>query len=126
MNTSKPRVALFGLGLMGTGMARRLLGAGFPLSVFNRTQSKGASLAAEGAQLAGTPQEAAKGSEIIISMVAGDAASRAVWRGRHGGLAGVARGALLIESSTLSPEWVNELGKDSEKHGCELLDAPVT
>jgi 3-hydroxyisobutyrate dehydrogenase len=126
MNTSKPHVALLGLGLMGTGMARRLLGAGFPLSVFNRTQEKAASLVVEGAQLAATPQEAATGADIIISMVADDAASLAVWRGWHGALAGVARGALLIESSTLTPEWISELAKAAAKHGCELLDAPVT
>ena len=111
---------------MGIGMAHRLLGAGFPLAVFNRTQEKAASLVVQGAQVAATPLEAAKGAEIIISMVADDAASHAVWRGWHGALAGVTRGALLIESSTLTPKWISELANAAAKRGCELLDAPVT
>lgn len=71
---SKPRVALFGLGIMGSGMARRLLGADFPLVVYNRTGEKAAPLAAEGAQVAASPREAAAQSEVLISMVADDAA----------------------------------------------------
>ena len=111
---------------MGLGMAHRLLGAGFPLAVFNRTQEKAATLVVEGAKVAGNPAEAAKGAEIIVSMVADDSASRAVWLGWHGALAGVARGALLIECSTLTPECISELAKAAAKRGCELLDAPVT
>jgi len=111
---------------MGIGMAQRLLGAGFPLAVFNRTQEKAAPLAGQGARVASTPLEAARGADIIISMVADDAASHAVWQGGHGALAGVARGALLIESSTLTPKWIGELASAAAQHGCELLDAPVT
>jgi len=126
MSTQKSRVALLGLGIMGSGMARRLLGAGFRLAVYNRTPEKAATLVAEGASPADTPLAAATGAEIIISMVADDAASRAVWLGRHGILAGVEPGALLIESSTLTPEWIGELAYAATKRGCELLDAPVT
>jgi 3-hydroxyisobutyrate dehydrogenase len=126
MSTQKSRVALLGLGTMGAGMARRLLGAGFRLAVYNRTPEKAATFVAEGAYPAATPLEAVTGAEIIISMVADDEASRAVWRGWRGGLAGVAPGALLIEASTLTPEWIGELAYAAAKHGCELLDAPVT
>jgi 3-hydroxyisobutyrate dehydrogenase len=126
MSAQKSRVALLGLGIMGSGMARRLLGAGFRLAVYNRTPEKAAPLVVEGASPADTPLAAATGAEIIISMVADDAASRAVWLGRHGILAGVEPGALLIESSTLTPEWIGELAYAATKHGCELLDAPVT
>src|SRR5262245_11201269 len=104
MSAQKSRVALLGLGIMGCGMARRLLGAGFRLAVYNRTPEKAAPLVVEGASPADTPLAAAMGAEIIISMVADDAASHAVWLGRHGILAGVEPGALLIESSTLTPE----------------------
>ena len=99
---SQTRVALIGLGLMGSGMARRLLGAGFPLSVCNRNPERAKALAAEGAHVAATPREAAARADVVLSMVADDAASRAVWLGEHGALAGAARGAVLVECSTLT------------------------
>jgi 3-hydroxyisobutyrate dehydrogenase len=125
----RPRVALLGLGLMGSGMARRLLDAGFPLAVYNRSPEKAAALAADGAHLALTPRDAAAGAEIVVAMVADDAASRAVWFGvgdDAGALDGAADGAVLVESSTVTPEWVGELARAAARAGCALLDAPVT
>jgi 3-hydroxyisobutyrate dehydrogenase len=123
---SKSPVAFLGLGLMGSGMARRLLGAGFPLTVFNRNPARAKPLAAEGAVVAGSPREAAAGANAIISMVADDNAARAVWLGENGALAGAAHGSVLIESSTVSPGWVKELAGAAASRGCELIDAPVT
>jgi 3-hydroxyisobutyrate dehydrogenase len=120
------RVALIGLGLMGSGMARRLLGAGFPLTVYNRSRERASPLAAEGAHVAATPREAAARADLVLSMVADDAASRAVWLGEHGALAGAARGGVLVESSTLTVRWILELAREAAARGCELLDAPVT
>ena len=120
------RVALIGLGLMGSGMARRLLGAGFPLAVWNRNPERAKALAAEGAHVAATPREAASRADVVVSMVADDAASRAVWLGDHGALAGAARGAVLVESSTLTVGWIGQLFREVAARGCELLDAPVT
>ena len=123
---SKPRVALIGLGLMGSGMARRLLGAGFPLSVYNRNPERAAPLAAEGAHVAASPREAAARADVVLSMVADDAAARAVWLGEQGALAGAARGTVLVECSTVTVEWIEELARAAAAAGCELLDAPVT
>jgi 3-hydroxyisobutyrate dehydrogenase len=120
------RVALIGLGLMGSGMARRLLGAGFPLTVWNRNPERAKALAAEGAHVAATPRDAASRADVVLSMVADDAASRAVWLGDHGALAGATRGAVLVESSTLTVGWIGELFREVAARGCELLDAPVT
>ena len=120
------RVALIGLGLMGSGMARRLLDAGFPLTVWNRNPERAKTLAAEGAHLAATPREAASRADVVLSMVADDAASRAVWLGDHGALAGATRGAVLVESSTLTVGWIGQLFREVAARGCELLDAPVT
>jgi len=120
------RVALIGLGLMGSGMARRLLGAGFPLTVYNRNRERASPLAAEGAHVAASPREAAARADVVLSMVADDAASRAVWLGEHGALAGAARGGVLVESSTLTVGWIEELAREAAARGCELLDAPVT
>jgi len=123
---SKPRVAFCGLGIMGGGMARRLLAAGFPLTVYNRNPEKSAALKAEGAQVAVTPREAAVQAELIFSMVADDSASRSVWLGENGALSGVNQGTVIVESSTLSLVWVKELATAAVARGCELLDAPVT
>lgn len=121
-----PHVALFGLGIMGSGMARRLLGAGFPLTVYNRHPEKAEALGREGARVASSPRDAVAGASIAIGMVADDAASRGIWIGDDGALAGMAPGGIVIESSTLTVGWVRELATAAAAAGCELLDAPVT
>ena len=123
---STPRIAFLGLGLMGGGMARRLLGAGFAVTVFNRNPARAEPLAAAGARVAGSPREAAAGAEVVFSMVADDAASRAMWLGPDGAIAGAARGAVLAECSTLTVAWVQELAKAAAAAGAECIDAPVT
>src|SRR5689334_9909563 len=106
---SKPRVAILGLGIMGGGMAGRLLSAGFSVAVYNRNPDKAVAFANAGALVAGSAREAASHAEIIISMVADDLASKGVWLGEKGALAGAARGSVLIESSTLTVGWIKEL-----------------
>jgi len=111
---------------MGAGMATNLLKAGFPLAVWNRTAAKAQPLAAQGARIADSPADAAKGAQVILAMVADDQVSRAVWLGENGALAAAEKGAVLIESSTLSPAWVAELAHTASEHGLHLVDAPVT
>ncbi len=111
---------------MGSGMAGRLLSAGFPLTVFNRNREKAAPLASAGAFVAASPREAASRAEIIISMVADDVASHDVWLGGNGALSGASPGSLLIESSTLTVGWIKKLAALAAQRGCEFLDAPVT
>ncbi|HUA16830.1 MAG TPA: NAD(P)-dependent oxidoreductase [Verrucomicrobiae bacterium] len=123
---AKPKVAILGLGIMGSGMAHRLLSAGFPLAVYNRNREKCAPLVSEGAFAAATPREAAARSQIVLSMVANDEASRDVWLGDDGALAGAAADSLLIESSTLSSSWILELAAKAAERHCRFLDAPVT
>jgi 3-hydroxyisobutyrate dehydrogenase len=123
---SKSPIAFLGLGIMGSGMTRRLLGAGFPVTVYNRNRDKAAPLAAAGARVAASPREAAAGAEVVIAMVADDAASRGLWLGEQGALAGAGRGAVLVESSTLTVGWVKELAAAAAAGGFEFLDAPVT
>ena len=120
------RIAILGLGTMGNGMAANLLKAEFLLTVYNRTDAKAETLIARGARFASTPAEAAKGASVIISMLADDAASREVWVGKNGALDAVKKGAILIESSTVSPAWIAELAALAAQHEAELLDAPVT
>ncbi|MEY2878763.1 MAG: hypothetical protein RLZZ15_1143 [Verrucomicrobiota bacterium] len=123
---NSPRIAFLGLGIMGGGMARRLLGAGFPLAVFNRDRAKADALAAAGATVAATAREAAAGADIVFCMVADDAASRAMWLGVDGALAGAPHGAIAVDCSTLTVGWVKELATAADVCGCEFVDAPVT
>lgn len=122
---SPTQVAFLGLGIMGSGMVRRLLGAGFAVTVYNRTRSRAEPLAAAGAKLADAPRAAAAGADIVLAMVADDTASREVWLGAAGALGGLKRGAICVESSTLTVGWVNELAKAVSAAGGELVDAPV-
>jgi 3-hydroxyisobutyrate dehydrogenase len=124
--STRPRVAFLGLGLMGGGMAHRLAAAGFPISVYNRNPAKAGPLEAAGAIARPTARAAAEGADFVVSMVADDAAAREVWLGEQGALAGVARGALILESSTVSLGWIRELASEAAARGCDCLDAPVT
>jgi 3-hydroxyisobutyrate dehydrogenase len=122
----RKNVAILGLGTMGVGMAANLLKADFSLAVYNRTPEKAQGLIGDGARFASTPAEAARDASIVISMLADDAASREVWMGQSGALAAVKGGTILIESSTVSPEWIAELADAAAQKGSKLLDAPVT
>ena len=119
-------VAFLGLGIMGSGMAGRLLAHGFHVSVYNRDPQKAAPLQSAGGTVAGSPREATDGAAVVVSMVADDAAARSVWLGENGALAGAAPGAVLVESSTITVDWVKELAAAAAAKGCDLLDAPVT
>ncbi|HXA56624.1 MAG TPA: NAD(P)-dependent oxidoreductase [Candidatus Acidoferrum sp.] len=119
-------VALIGLGTMGIGMGGRLLGAGFPLTVYNRTPERAAELIKQGAKLASSPVEAAANADIVLAMVSDDKVSREVWLGENGALKSAKPGTVCIDCSTLSPAWTRELAAEAKKYGCEFLDAPVT
>lgn len=119
-------VAVMGLGAMGMGMAGRLVDAGFSLTVYNRTEARAAGLKAKSAKITATPREAAEQADVVISMVADDAASRSLWMGEIGALKSARPGTVLIESSTLSLPWVLELSHAAQSQGCRFLDAPVT
>ncbi|HEY1282959.1 MAG TPA: NAD(P)-dependent oxidoreductase [Steroidobacteraceae bacterium] len=121
------RVAFVGLGRMGIGMARRLLDNAHELRVFNRTASRADELVALGARAFLTPREACDGADAVVAMVADDEASREVWLAPDGALAAtLAPGALAIECSTLSHDWVLELAATAVKKGLRYIDAPVT
>ena len=123
---SKTNVAILGLGIMGSGMAHRLLSANFPLSVYNRNHEKCIPLGDAGAFIASSPREAASRSQIVISMVGDDDASRNIWLSDEGALNGATPGSILIESSTLGGDWIHELAARAAERGCRFLDAPVT
>jgi len=91
------KIALLGVGLMGTGMAGRLLDAGYPLSVYNRTPGKAEALVARGAKVSASPREAVADAAVVISMLADVVVCRDVWLGRGEALEGAAPGTILVE-----------------------------
>ena len=119
-------VAFIGLGAMGSRMAANLLAAGHKLRVYNRDRAKTKALADKGAAVCATPAEAAKGAEFVVSIVADDAATRAVMLGADGAVAGAAAGTILIDSSTNTPAMAREVAKAAAAKGCQYLDAPVS
>jgi 3-hydroxyisobutyrate dehydrogenase len=121
------RIAFLGLGSMGAGMVRRLLTAGHPVAVYNRTRARAVTFEPLGALVAESPRAAAHEADVIIGMTADDDSSRAVWLGEQGALAAAHRSdALAIECSTLSHDWVLELGGRARARGLRYLDSPVT
>lgn len=120
------KVAVLGLGAMGARMAKRLLDAGCAVTVWNRTEARAQDLVAAGATWAPTPRAAADGQQVVICMVRDDDASRAVWlHPETGALAGLGPDAVALESSTLTPAWVEELARAHQAHDRAFLDVPV-
>ena len=120
-------VAVVGIGRMGSAMARCLARAGLPLVVHNRTRDRAEALAAElGARVASTPAEAASGADVVLTMLADDAAVRSVYDGADGLLAGAGRGTVLADLSTVTPHTLRAFESAARSAGVGLLDAPVS
>lgn len=123
---TKPNVALLGLGTMGRGMAANLLKAEYPLTVYNRTRARAEALKSSGARVAETPAAAAREAAVVLAMLADDEASRTAWLGPDGALAAMLPGSVVVECSTLSPDWVAELDAEARRRGLQMVEAPVT
>jgi 3-hydroxyisobutyrate dehydrogenase-like beta-hydroxyacid dehydrogenase len=120
------RVAFIGLGRMGHGMAGRYLDSGFTVAVWNRSKSKAEGLIARGARWASSPADAAEGADAIVTMVADDRASRAVWLATDGAVAAAKAGTLAIECSTVSHRHALDLARELGGRGLVYIDSPVT
>jgi 3-hydroxyisobutyrate dehydrogenase len=111
---------------MGSRMAANLMKAGHRVTVWNRSPKPCEPMVALGAKAAGSAREAASGAEFVIAMVRDDDASRQVWLDAKGGaLAGMRKGAVAIESSTVTLEWSRSLGRQAAENGVGYLEAPV-
>src|SRR5207302_2118780 len=120
------RVAFIGLGRMGHGMAGRYLEAGFAVAVWNRSRAKAEALIARGAKWATSPEDAAIDADAVVTMVADDDASRAVWLGQDGAAATMKAGTLAIECSTVSYDHALDLARELRSRGLVYIDSPVT
>ena len=117
------QVGLIGLGAMGSAISGNVLGAGFPLTVFNRTPAKAAPLAKQGARVASTPADAAH--DVVITMLADDQAVEAVIFGAGGVLAAMKRGAIHVSMSTISVALSERLAEAHRSAGQIFVSAPV-
>lgn len=126
----QPTVSLIGLGLMGRPMGHNLLKAGFPLVVWNRTAARAESLVAAGARLAASPNVAAAAADVLITIVSDPPALEQVLWGADpnsgGAFAALKKGAIYIDSSTVSPALARKIAEASASAGIGFLDAPVT
>ena len=121
-----PRVAFIGLGRMGHGMAGRYLDAGFTVAVWNRSRAKADDLIARGAQWATSPEDAAIDADAVVTIVADDEASRAIWLGTNGAAANMKAGTLAIECSTVSYAHALDMSREIKSRGLIYIDCPVT
>jgi len=115
-----------GLGVMGGGVAKRLLDAGHTVTGWNRTKDKAQWLVDAGMRWGESPREVAEQSEIVFTMVTNTAAVRAVTDGADGILAGLAPGKVYVDMSTASPENSRALAARVAEAGASMLDAPVS
>ncbi|MFY9552396.1 MAG: NAD(P)-dependent oxidoreductase [Thermoanaerobaculia bacterium] len=124
-----PRVGFIGLGTMGTGMARNLAKAGFPLAVATRTPGKAEAFARElgGAVTAcETAEEVARRSEVVVSCLPDAPQVEEVHVGEKGTVRGAAAGTVVVDSSTIDPDAARAIGRRLAESGVAFLDAPVS
>ncbi len=121
------KCAFLGLGVMGYPMAGHLQKAGHEVTVYNRTAAKAEKWVAEhGGASAGTPREAAKGADFVMSCVGNDDDLRSVCLGEDGAFAGMKEGAIFVDHTTVSAKVTRELQGKAQAHGLGFVDAPIS
>lgn len=126
MENTKLKIGFIGLGLMGRPMALNILKAGFPLTVYNRTESRTKEFKKLGAQVALSPLELGQKSDVVITMVTGPKDVRQVVLGKKGVAENCESSPIIIDMSTIGPSSAQEIAQDLKTCGIDFLDAPVT
>lgn len=121
------RAAFIGLGVMGFPMAGHLAGAGFEVTVYNRTAARAADwVHAHRGRSADTPAAAAEGADIVLCCVGNDDDVREVLLAEGGALSAMTPGGLLVDHTTASAELARELDAVASQRDIGFLDAPVS
>src|SRR3990172_2108878 len=124
---AKVKLAFLGLGVMGFPMAGHLAAAGHEVTVYNRTAARAAAWAAKHAgRQQPTPAAAAKGAEFVFACVGNDDDLRSIVHGEQGALAGMGKGAVLVDHTTASATVAREVAAAAAERKGEFLDAPVS
>jgi 3-hydroxyisobutyrate dehydrogenase len=124
--TVDPKLGFIGIGSMGRPIARRLLQAGYKVSVYNRDRSKAEALVGYGAVVANSIAELASNTDVILSCLANDDAVRKVYADREGVFSNVRPGTVVLEMSTVNPETSRELHKLGVARAVSVLDVPIS
>src|SRR5689334_6035248 len=119
-------IGFIGLGNMGGPMARNLVKAGHKLRVFDIVKANVEAVVSAGGAAAPSAADAAKGAEFVITMLPAGEHVRGVYTGEGGVIAAAAKGALLIDSSTIDVESARAVATAAAKGGFQMLDAPVS
>ncbi|HET7727006.1 MAG TPA: NAD(P)-dependent oxidoreductase [Candidatus Limnocylindrales bacterium] len=119
-------VGVVGLGTMGGAMAANLARAGFPVRVWNRTAGRTAALEALGAQVAPDPAALAAASDVVLVCVSDTPDVEQVLFGDRGVAAGIRRGSLVIDCSSISPSATRDFAARLADSGVGYVDAPVS
>lgn len=114
-----------GLGLMGAPMARNLARAGFPLTVWNRTRDKMDALSDSEARVTARPREVGAAAEVVVTVLADDAAVEEVLLGPEGVAQGMAPGGVVMDMTTTSPQAVRNVAERLAERGIGFVDAPI-
>ena len=120
------RIGFIGLGIMGRGMVANLLGAGFPVRVWNRTTSRMGPLVEAGAAAGEDPADVASGSAIVITCVSDTPDVEEVILGERGVISGARPGSLVVDMSTISPSVTREVAERLGEERIAMLDAPIS
>lgn len=123
---NKPIIGFIGIGVMGRSMAGHLLNAGYPLHVYNRTQSKAQDLIDRGAQWQDTPGQVAAEADVIITIVGFPNDVEAVYLGEDGIISNAKSGSIVIDMTTSDPNLAASIAEQAKAKGIGALDAPVS
>ena len=119
-------IGFVGLGAMGSGIVPRLMAAGHAVTGWNRSKQKAEPLMAAGMRLAPTPRAVAAASDVVFSIVTDAAAVRAVALGSDGIIAGLKKGGIYADMSTIAPDASRAICAEFAKQGVAMLDAPIS
>jgi 3-hydroxyisobutyrate dehydrogenase len=119
-------IGFIGLGIMGRPMARNLLRAGYPLTVWNRSQPGVEEMVRDGASPGSSPKDVARQSDVVITMVTDSPDVEKVALGPKGIIEGGRPGLVHIDMSTISPAVTRRIASRLAEKGLEMLDAPVS
>jgi len=125
MASSQLQVSFLGLGNMGSGIAKNIQKKGFQLVVWSRTASKADDLVKAGARLAATPREAVANADVIVSSLFDDKSCLDTAQGENGYLTGIRKGAVHVNTTTISPDAADQLDKLHKQHGAYYIAGPV-
>ena len=120
------KLGFIGLGNMGKGMALNLVKAGYPLTIHDVRPEPVQELVKAGAKAAGSPREVAENSEIVITMVTSSPHVEQIMFGDDGVLAGMKKGNIIIDMSTIDPIVTRKVAAAAADKGIDMMDAPVS